>query len=188
MRIRSYGDGVKMAKTGGSSLRRGGRPKIEGEEVVFRLKTDLAGPLAKAASANGRTMSEEIRNRLAGSFAQPNTDEETARVGRALEFIGRLVSEGFGVAWHQDAKAHAALVEAINLYLKTELKPEKTTSHVTLDPADAAHFIVNQYRAQSQSQTDFRPTIREQLSTPEEKLSRAQPIQIDGNQGKGKQK
>jgi plasmid stability protein len=94
-------------------------------QLSIAVDSELREELEKRAAASGRSVAEEIRQRLTLSLDyERNFDEQTRRLGYDLMSLARNVRANSGFDWHAHPKAHEALTEAIRVFLQIATRPE----------------------------------------------------------------
>ena|SRR5215813_1973848 len=82
------------------------------QQFKITLGDDLRSKLDEASVLNGRSVAEEIRQRLEGSF-DIQADGHTLDLIYALLFLAHETMCDFGVSWWGDERARSALMAAI---------------------------------------------------------------------------
>jgi hypothetical protein len=87
------------------------------------LPEALRAQLSSASAAGGRSVAEEIRQRLERSFAEDNLDPALRAFTADVIAIAELVRVDTGGSWNKDPAAHAAFRSAL-LALLSDYQPE----------------------------------------------------------------
>ena len=110
------------------------------KQLKVSLPDDLRAQLDAASAKSGRSVAEEIRSRVEGSFAREVADRPTRDFIEGVALMAAEVARETGANWHQHAGAHEALTRAIQLRLEA-LKPKGSTAfgdrpHATVSDDD----------------------------------------------------
>jgi Arc-like DNA binding domain len=114
----------------------------EGTEVQFKLllPRGLHRRIAAEAGDTGRSVSEEIRQRLEASFAEPaqgSADELTGDLTGAISEAAELLAEA-GHTWHGDQWTFAQFKAAVDHLLEVFRPEGESVPASELDPAGPA--------------------------------------------------
>jgi hypothetical protein len=69
--------------------------------------------LKRSGEVRGRTVSEEIRERLAGSLFEETRDEKTRQLAAEIVQLAEEIRRDFGITWHEHTGAFKAFAAAI---------------------------------------------------------------------------
>ena len=126
------------------------------KQFKVALNPDLRDFLEAAAAKNGRSLAEEIRERLAGTLIDDGRDPTTRALTGEVYELARRVRRRFGVEWYADVNANAALVGAVADQVASH-KPTVTsaaapgTATLPADPPDVVgRVIAHEYRHEKQ--------------------------------------
>jgi hypothetical protein len=106
--------------------RRQGEPGVHTAVVLPR---EMLDQLRASGRERGRGVSEEIRERLAGSLLEDAADQKTRTLVAEMSQLAEEVRLDFGTPWHADMNAHAALVAAMDDQLASH-KPKEVSAAV----------------------------------------------------------
>jgi hypothetical protein len=99
------------------------------KQLNVALSDDLRAQLDAASREAGRSIAEEVRQRLERSFfGDDHVDQRTRDLAMAIGRFARLLEHDRGSAWHADPTTHAALGELIGMWLQHHPPTRKMTS------------------------------------------------------------
>jgi plasmid stability protein len=93
------------------------------KQMGVSLDGELRGKLEASAAAKGRSIAEEIRQRLEQTIDNDLIDPATLELMAKIGKLASYTETGTRHAWHKHAGAHAILRRAISAYL-AHMKPE----------------------------------------------------------------
>jgi hypothetical protein len=105
--------------------------------------------LDKASTESGRSVAEEIWERLSWSFEQDVADKPMAELLFAVRELGQLFHSDTGLDWHTTLKGREALALAIKEVLESEAPKQGAAVEDLfgpLDPTTVAHMLARHYR------------------------------------------
>ncbi|MFK4530136.1 hypothetical protein ABIF90_008117 [Bradyrhizobium japonicum] len=107
--------------------------------LKFQISEDLRGKLDGASAENGRSLAEEVRQRLIGSF-RSDADRKTRDLVEELFLLAFEVKLEVGDDWHANDRARAtfaaAVAEHINSYGKGNKPIRKDSETVPAEPEE----------------------------------------------------
>jgi hypothetical protein len=83
------------------------------QSLKISLPDETRAALDAASAQSGKSLADEIRNRLAWSFARDAGDKPTRDLQSAVDRLTNLIRLQFGHAWHSSADAYAAFTFGI---------------------------------------------------------------------------
>jgi hypothetical protein len=151
------------------SRRRKGERGVHTAVVLPREMLDL---LRESGRSRGMGVSEEIRERLAGSLFDDACDPITRTFAGEVYELARRVRRQFGAEWYAFVNAHEAMVHALADQLAS-YKPTATSADApgtTPDdpPAVVGRVIAREYRHQKQEIEANRAAYRNRPRAPKE--------------------
>ncbi|MDI1347117.1 MAG: Arc family DNA-binding protein [Pseudolabrys sp.] len=94
------------------------------KQLKVAFPDDLRSRMQVSASANGRSLADEIRRRVEESFDRENSyDVQTGALVRAIDDFAALIRVATGHLWHEHAGAHWAFRNMITARLQ-RLRPQ----------------------------------------------------------------
>jgi hypothetical protein len=145
--------------------------KPESEQLNVRLPTMLIKDLKDAAERANRPLTQEIRERLAGSVfddARRVEDPELEGLLAQISELSHRVRRHYGIGWHAEANARDTFVKASTLLLADIARPSNSAQ--VQHPAEiVAEVIYRGYAAeireiqQGKRTSEMRPTPAEIL-------------------------
>jgi hypothetical protein len=98
------------------------------KQLNVALSDGLRAQLDAASREAGRSIAEEVRQRLERSFfGDDHMDQKTRDLAVAVGRFARLLEHDRGSAWHADPTTHAALGELIGMWLQDHPPTRRTT-------------------------------------------------------------
>jgi hypothetical protein len=83
------------------------------QSLKISLPDETRAALDAASAQSGKSLADEIRVRLARSFARDAGDKPTRDLQTAVDRLTNLIRWQFGHAWHSSADAYAAFTFGI---------------------------------------------------------------------------
>jgi hypothetical protein len=118
------------------------------KQLKVNLTPDLRAHLEAAIVRTGRSLAEEVRERLGSSlFADEQLDQPTRSFQAAIPQLARKVRGYFGAEWHADVYACEAMSDAV-VELLARHKSTVTASETSTprdDPAVVGRVIAREY-------------------------------------------
>jgi plasmid stability protein len=142
------------------------------QQLKFSLPDDLRSQLDSAVAKSGRSLGNEIRERLAQSFNTEAIDEPTRELITGIARLAGLVNLDDGVAWHMHPKTHAVFVQMI-LKLVAQAEPKKWSEAVR-DLSTGAGLTKKTDTAANMAEQLFRTYLVMQLADPMTQARRLQ--------------
>jgi hypothetical protein len=133
-------------------------PTFPTEQVTVRLPKRWIDQFRR-----GRGVSNEIQERLAGSFHFDQTEPNFRKLVFQIERLAKDIEHTFGAPWHADAKAFAVFQETMRLALSDLPKPTEQTSTIRADAVTAAQMIYQRYLSIAR---DWELGLEPQMKTP----------------------
>jgi hypothetical protein len=133
-------------------------PTFPTEQVTVRLPRRWIEQFRRS-----RGVSNEIQERLAGSFHFDQTEPNFRKLVFQIEQLAKDVERTFGAPWYADAKAFDAFQETLRLALGDLPRPAEQTSTIKADAAAAAQMIYQRYLAIAR---DWELGLEPQMRTP----------------------
>ena len=101
------------------------------KQLNVALSDDLRTQLDAASREAGRSIAEEVRQRLERSFfGDASMDQKTRDLALAIGRFARLLEHDRGSAWHVDTTTHAALGELISMWLQDHPPARRLSSQL----------------------------------------------------------
>jgi hypothetical protein len=118
-------------------------------QLAIALPPDIRDRLQAAADTAGHSLAEEIRRRLALTFAADAIDPVTRELAADIMHIADDVTRLSEVPWHSNPKAQQALAVAIQTWLEDHPPPDHGPAAASLfgpdDPPTLGRSIAKLY-------------------------------------------
>jgi hypothetical protein len=123
-----------------------GRPRLENkqQQLTVALPPETRIHLTETARAEGRSIAEEVRQRLNKTIEWDKLDPVTVELIEGLERIATLLRTDFGAEWHDNPRAHEAFVTAVNQRLGAYAPPPeqlRTAASELFGPLDPPETV-----------------------------------------------
>jgi hypothetical protein len=92
------------------------------------LPAEMLAELRERGALHGRTMSQEIRERLAGSLFEETRDAKTRQLEAEIVQLASEVLHDFKAHWHAEPRAHKAFLAAVADQIGSYEPPSTPTS------------------------------------------------------------
>lgn len=114
--------------------------KREARPMASRIDGETYARLQAAADQGGRSVTEEVRQRLAASFEAEEVDPATRQLTTAIAALAGEIGKLCG-AWHADPAGFAAFKTALDLLVAHYRPQGEPTSHPKIGASAAALFF-----------------------------------------------
>jgi hypothetical protein len=102
--------------------------------LKFQLTNELRGKLETVGKANGRSMAEEIRERLIGSF-ELEKDHKTLEILQDIVLLADEVKRDVGENWSANTQTREIFAAAVSDQIRNRDLMGDVNDHVCLDTA-----------------------------------------------------
>jgi hypothetical protein len=135
------------------------KKRTSGEAMVHTavvLPPEMLAELRKQGALHGRTMSQEIRERLAGSLFEETRDDKTKQLEGEIVQLAAEVLHDFKTHWHAEPRAHKAFLAAVADQIGSYEPPPTPASGSPdvndLDPPDViGRALARRYRREREA-------------------------------------
>ena len=129
------------------------------------LPPEMLAALREQGALRGRTMSQEIRERLAGSLFEETRDAKTKQLEAEIVQLASEVLHDFKTHWHAEPRAHKAFLAAVADQIGSYEPPPTPTSgspDVNVDPPDViGRALARRYRRDREAVESARMAARQ---------------------------
>ena len=137
------------------------------------LPPEMLAALREQGALHGRTMSQEIRERLAGSLFEETRDEKTRQLAAEIVQLASEVLHDFKTHWHAEPRAHKAFLAAVADQIGSYEPPPTPTSGSPDDQSDPPDVIgralARRYRRDREAVESARMAVRQEQRKQENK-------------------
>jgi hypothetical protein len=129
------------------------------------LPAEMLAELREWGARHGRTMSQEIRERLAGSLFEETRDAKTKQLEAEIVQLAFEVLHDFKAHWHAEPRAHKAFLAAVADQIGSYEPPPTPTSGSPEDLSDPPDVIgralARRYRRDREAVESARMAVRQ---------------------------
>jgi hypothetical protein len=131
------------------------------------LPPEMLAALREWGARHGRTMSQEIRERLAGSLFEETRDAKTKQLEAEIVQLASEVLHDFKTHWHAEPRAHKAFLAAVADQIGSHEPPPTPTSgspdiNDLSDPPDViGRALARRYRRDREAVESARTAVRQ---------------------------
>jgi plasmid stability protein len=116
------------------------------QQLKISLPDGIRAALEEASAKSGRSLAEEIRERLAWAFKREALADPTRALVGHVEELGALFEPATGYEWSATLKGRQTLALAIQEVLESEAPKHGGAAEGPGDPSTAARMLVRYYR------------------------------------------
>ena len=142
------------------------------------LPPEMLAALREWGARHGRTMSQEIRERLAGSLFEETRDAKTKQLEAEIVQLASEVLHDFKTHWHAEPRAHKAFLAAVADQIGSHEPPPTPTSgspdiNDLSDPPDViGRALARRYRRDREAVESARMAVEQRIKRKQENKER----------------
>jgi hypothetical protein len=138
------------------------------------LPPEMLAALREQGALHGRAMSQEIRERLAGSLFEEMRDAKTRQLAAEIVQLASEVLHDFKTHWHAEPRAHKAFLAAVADQIGSYEPPPTTSGSPDIndlsDPPDViGRALARRYRRDREAVESARMAVRQEQRKQENK-------------------
>ena len=141
------------------------------------LPPEMLAALREWGARHGRTMSQEIRERLAGSLFEETRDAKTKQLEAEIVQLASEVLHDFKTHWHAEPRAHKAFLAAVADQIGSYEPPPTTSGSPDIndlsDPPDViGRALARRYRRDREAVESARMAVEQRIKRKQENKER----------------